>query len=336
MRKMGLIYAWLALFLILAGAAIYAELTYEPPAGDSMAMAESDDPVSAGMAEQGLVPEAMQVPMAPAPTTSPSTRQVMAPTESPPQPEPSVLTSAAVPPRVAFAGQRPADDGKPRIAIIMSEIGLARARSRHAIDTLPPAVTMAVMAYADNVSDWLKDARAAGHETLLALPMEPIDYPRFDPGPSPLLIELDDLENLDRFDKGIGRTSGFVGVLAHMGSRFLSDPARLRPILAAAQDRGLIFVDSRSGPDSAVGELASPLELHAAFNDRFIDEPPTRAQIDARLGELEAIAKRRGFAVGIATPYPVSIKHVRDWANGLAARGFTLVPVSAVAGVPAG
>jgi polysaccharide deacetylase 2 family uncharacterized protein YibQ len=326
MRKIGLNLAWIVLLVTMAGVAIYAELTYEPPALDGAAKAASDNPGDAGMAEPEPVTAASPPPMPPSTSSS----------QPPPRREPSALTAAAVPPRVAFAGQAPADDGMPRIAVILTEIGLARARSRHAIDTLPAGITMAVMAYADNVSNWLKDARIAGHETLLAMPMEPIDYPRFDPGPSPLLTELDDLENLDRFDKGIGRTSGYVGVLAHMGSRFLSDPARLRPILAATQDRGLIFVDSRSGPDSAVGELASPLELHAAFNDRFIDEPPTREKIDARLGELEAIAKRRGFAVGIATPYPVTIKHVRDWANGLAARGIMLVPVSAVAGVPAG
>ena len=110
--------------------------------------------------------------------------------------------------------QAPAGDGKPRMAIIMTESGFARARSCHAIDTLLPAITMAVMAYADNMSDWLKVARSAGHEMLLSMPMESIDYPHFYPGPNLLLIELDNLRSLDRFDKGIGRIAEYA-VLLH-------------------------------------------------------------------------------------------------------------------------
>ena len=41
-------------------------------------------------------------------------------------------------------------------------------------------------------------ARAAGHEVLLGLPMEPVDYPRQDPGPLTLLTSLEPKENVDR------------------------------------------------------------------------------------------------------------------------------------------
>jgi len=121
-----------------------------------------------------------------------------------------------------------------------------------------------------------------------------------------------------------------------MRSRFLSGPAQLRSTLAAAQDRGLFIVDNISGPDSAIAELAPTLHLHAAFNDQFINKPPTREQITARLAKLKTITHWRGYAVETVISYSMSIKISRNWVNELAARVFTLAPVGAVAGVPVG
>ena len=54
------------------------------------------------------------------------------------------------------------------------------------------------------------------------------------------------------------------------------------------------------------------------------------AAIDARLEELERIAKSTGTAVGMCYPYPVSIERVAHWAANLPPGDFVLSPVSAV------
>ena len=43
------------------------------------------------------------------------------------------------------------------------------------------------MPYAEGLQGWIDLARANGHEVLLEIPMEPIDYPDNDPGPYTLL-----------------------------------------------------------------------------------------------------------------------------------------------------
>lgn len=336
MRDRGLIIAWIALFGFLGLSALYAELTFyggrgglgggDVATGEAVQIdsgAKGSDTGAAlpgaGAGGPGVDQDGPAKPMQPP--------QLDAPDEG--------RNGRETPPaRVAFAGAQPPNDGRPRIAVLMSEIGLGRARSRQAIDRLPSPISFAIMAYAEDRASWVVAAREAGHEALLAVPMEPVDYPRVDPGPEPLLIDLDDTENLARFEKALRDAGGVVGVLGHMGGRFLADAERLRPILAATQDRGLIFVDGRSGADSAVAELAWDLELHVLLNDRFIDSEPSREEIDRRLVELEEIARRRGYAAGIATPYPVVIERLRSWAEGLDERGFVLAPVSAVARPP--
>ena len=67
-----------------------------------------------------------------------------------------------------------------------------------------------------------------------------------------------------------------------------------------------------------------------AVNDRFIDNEASAVAIDARLAELEKIARDNGSAVGIGFPYPVTLERVGAWATGLQARGLVMAPVSAV------
>lgn len=343
MHNRALTLAWVCVLLLFGGVILWAELSYDGLSGgaadsgtaasgtviepDTDATGSDRGAAIVGAEATGTGPagQAEAVIQAPAKPPATSTARTAQPT-----PTPTPATRPA-PPRVAFAAAKPVDDGRPRIAIVMGQIGIGNARSRHAIERLPSQITFAIAAYSDSAAAWIRDARANGHETLLAIPMEPIDYPRHDPGPKPLLIDLDDLENLSRLEKALSGLGGYVGLLSHMGSRFLANPDRLRPILAATADKGLIFLDSRSGPDSAVSALAPTVDLHVALNDRFIDDVPSRDAIDKRLGELEAIAERRGFAVGLATPYPVSIERLRAWAASLDERGFVLTPLTGVA-----
>ena len=53
--------------------------------------------------------------------------------------------------------------------------------------------------------------------------------------------------------------------------------------------------------------------------------------IDRALAKLEALARERGSAVGVASALPASIERVALWAKAVEGRGFVLVPISAVA-----
>ena len=46
----------------------------------------------------------------------------------------------------------------------------------------------------------------------MGLPLEPLDYPRQDPGPLTLLTSLDAGQNSDRLSKLMGEGTGYVGV----------------------------------------------------------------------------------------------------------------------------
>jgi len=219
---------------------------------------------------------------------------------------------------------------RPRIAIIISEMGMSTSATQTAIQNLPGAVTLSFNPYARDLQNWVAQSRAAGHEALLQLPMEPFGYPQNDPGPHSLLTSLTDRENLNRLEWMLGRFTGYSGVTNQMGSRFTASAEDIIPILDIIKSRGLLFMDGRTSAKSVAGQLAAGLSIPVAVNNRFLDHKADRDTIDQRLKELERIARFTGTAVGIGYPYPVTLERIAVWARSLNRKGFVLAPVSAV------
>jgi polysaccharide deacetylase 2 family uncharacterized protein YibQ len=228
---------------------------------------------------------------------------------------------------------RPFDDAdeRPRIAVVVIGLGWSAAATQTAIQQLPREVTLAFSPYSGNLGQWINLARAAGHETLLHLPMEPVNYPVHDPGPYALLTSLDSAENTDRLEWLLSRFTGYVGVTNHMGSRFTNSAGDLKPILESLKSRGLMFVDSRSSATSVATKVARDVGLPRAHNNRFVDHEASRQAIDRRLAEIEEIARSTGFAVAIGSPYPVTMERLAAWLPKLERKGIAIAPITAVA-----
>src|SRR3546814_10885137 len=131
---------------------------------------------------------------------------------------PHAWRARAVPP--------PAGAKSPFVAILIDDAGLDRKDTARAI-ALPGPITLSFMTYANELAAQSQAARAAGHELMLHMPMEPLDLPRNDPGPNALLMKLDSAEIQRRLDWDLARFDGYVGVNNHMGSRFTRDQDRM-------------------------------------------------------------------------------------------------------------
>ncbi len=299
------------------------------------------------VAQQLAPPE--PAPPEPAPEPAPAEAAAEAPAEAPAEervalaavPDPALVVQTPKGPLPVIAPdgrqawrvyRRPFDESRdrPRIAIVVAGMGLSRSATNVAIQQLPSSVSLAFAPYASDLEAWIEAARAAGHEVMLQLPMEPFDYPVNDPGPHTLLTSLSVEDNIDRLEWLLGRFTGYIGVTNYMGSRFTSSPDHVRPILSVLRERGLMFLDSRSSRNSVAGKIADDIGLPRALNNRFIDNVASRPAIDARLVDLERIALSTGYAIGIGFPYPVTIERVAAWAATLEGKDLLLTPVSAI------
>jgi polysaccharide deacetylase 2 family uncharacterized protein YibQ len=320
----------------------------EPPAPEPPEAAPEPEPPKAAPAPEP--PKADPQPPTEASPAPVASAAAPPPSSPPPAPPPFASASPPTPPQSAAVAPRPpsvreaaqpawirygrpfdANDRRPRIAVIISELGLSSAATTASIQTMPADISLAFSPYSDNLNQWIGLARAAGHEVLLNLPMEPINFPANDPGPRALLTNLSAQQNLERLDWVLGRIQGYVGVTNHMGSRFTTMQEAIKPVLSAINDRGLMFVDSRASTRSIAAKLASDIGLPRAINDRQIDQEASRPAIDGRLAEIERIARDTGSAVAMAQPYPVSLERLRAWLPTLEIKGLVLAPITAVA-----
>ena len=221
-------------------------------------------------------------------------------------------------------------DRKPRIAIIVTNLGLSATYTKAALKLLPEDITLSFSHVAPRLKSWIREARQKGHEVLMDIPMEPLGFPKNDPGRATLLTSSNEVENLNRLEHVMKKAGGYVGLLGTLGTKFMLHSETFLPILKTIKQRGLIYVDSRSTSRSLGPELASSIQLPRAFNDIFIDKEPSNQKIQGKLDELEKIALKKRFAVGIAQPFPLTIEILSQWAEKLKAKQISLAPITAV------
>ncbi|MEM8704303.1 MAG: divergent polysaccharide deacetylase family protein [Pseudomonadota bacterium] len=242
-------------------------------------------------------------------------------------------------PKVSDAGVRPLDaysrpvvrefTSIPKIAVILGGMGLSETGTQNAIDRLPADVTLALAPYGDDLDQWMQQARTKGHELLLQLPLEPFDFPDNDPGPHTLLVSLQPAEMLDRLAFLLTRATNYVGTIPDMGARFTSTKPSIQYLLEKLKSRGLMFVDNGTSSRSLSAETAGELRVPFSGVDVVLDEVPREDNIDAKLLQLESIARSRGVAVAAGSALPVTVRQLERWVRDLEQRGLQLVPVSA-------
>lgn len=219
--------------------------------------------------------------------------------------------------------------GRPMIAIVLDDVGVNRHGAQKAI-ALPGPLTLSFMTYARDLPQMTAKARAAGHELMLHVPMEPRSA-EMDPGPNVLREDIPRAELLQRLTWGLARFDGYVGINNHMGSRFTASPEGMALVMGELKARGLLFLDSLTAANSVAGSLAARAEVPYAVRDVFLDnEPDDLAAIHRQLAILEQRARERGYAVGIGHPHDGTVTALQEWIPQMQARGFTLVPVSAI------
>lgn len=222
------------------------------------------------------------------------------------------------------------NDKSPRVSIVIVGLGISQVVTDSVIRRLPSPITLAFESQSPTLGAWLTRARQDGHETLLSLPMEPLDFPKSDSGPNSLLTDLSQKDNLKRFLLSLKSGAGYIGITTTTGSGFVSNPEKISPILKETSKRGLLFLDLRLTPSSVTADLAKQFSVPTAVANLQIDKNPSPESISLMLNELESITKNSGKAVGFATPLPITISMLEKWIDTLPEKGIVLSPLSAV------
>lgn len=235
----------------------------------------------------------------------------------------------------AFRAHRPAarPTGGASVAIVIDDLGLNPARTDKVIALKGP-LTLSFLPYGGLVRPLARQAKAAGHEVMLHLPMEPLGNE--DPGPHALLVRQTPEQLLAQLDWALDRFDGYVGINNHMGSRFTENVDALRVVMEGLKGRHLFFLDSQTSQHSRAFEVALAAHIPALKRDVFIDHEIDPVKIAAQIAIFEDVARRTGSAIAIAHPHEETMAALAQWLETAEARGFKLVPASEILAIRAG
>jgi polysaccharide deacetylase 2 family uncharacterized protein YibQ len=218
----------------------------------------------------------------------------------------------------AFRPKSVSEAALPRIALIITGVGINASVSAKAIETLPPEITLGIAAPA-NAADLVKAARLKGFELLVQIPMEAMNARDTVETPFTLKTNLTTVDNLNRLANSLSKVPTAIGIINFAGDKFLKTDTALTPLYKELGKLGLLALDDNVGNDSLqTAKLAGAMGLKA-------DMRVENGSLDA----LEALAKKNGVAIGTLTLLPNTAESVRKWAIGLQARGVLLTPLTA-------
>jgi len=217
---------------------------------------------------------------------------------------------------------------KPKIVVIIDDMGMDRKHTKEAM-TLKAPVTFAWLPYATNIQPLVDEAKAAGHESIVHVPMEP-ESTSIDPGPTVLKTTMTPEQLKAMVDTNFSAFTGYVGFNNHMGSKMTQDADAMQQVMAEAAKRGILFVDSRTAPNSVADQTAAAMGVPHAVRDVFLDHFEDINSVRAALEKMEVKARQQGYAIGIGHPKANTLAALKEWIPTLEAKGFELAPVSAV------
>lgn len=145
----------------------------------------------------------------------------------------------------------------------------------------------------------------AGRELFIHLPMEPAT-------PTAMEERYMVMSGIDSaalgaiLDRVTTELPQAVGLNNHMGSRVTADEGLMTLLAGELKRRGLMFVDSRTGDNSIGYEVVSAEGVPALWRDVFLDNQRDSTAIVRQMNELVALARRRGWGLGIGHACPVT------------------------------
>ncbi len=226
-------------------------------------------------------------------------------------------------------------DTRPKLAVVLRDMGLSGPETLAAANGLPAEVTLGFSPYGDDTLKLMEKARAAGHETLLQLPLEVAANATQDPGPRSLSSKNTAAQNNENLLWNLSRAQAYTGVITDGGGKLVTTNDLLEALMKNIMSRGLLFIDDTKQAQSASPLLAEQLQAPWGRTALQLDSNLTTDAIDVAFGRALATARSDGRIIVTAANTPMMRTALVNWAARLKRENVALVPVSAIVTVGA-
>ena len=214
---------------------------------------------------------------------------------------------------------------QPVIAVVIDDMGVNVNRTRDIISLQAP-LTSSFLTYGPKLQQQMDEARAAGHEIMAHVPMEP--HKNLYTAPDGLTTGMSDEELKKNFRKMLKKFPDIKGINNHMGSKFTENTQKMSDIMEILQEHHLFFLDSKTTPKSVGKKTAAQYGVDYAHRHVFLDNDNNKAYILKQLAATERIARKNGYAVAIGHPKLQTYNALKEWLPTLQKKGIKIVHMS--------
>lgn len=212
------------------------------------------------------------------------------------------------------------------IAIIIDDMGNTKRDS--AAFALPTEVVFSILPLKVLSSVYSKKAAQQKREVMLHMPMESLAGKQL--GPGAITSDMQPGAIKETLMLALNSVPNAIGLNNHMGSKLTQLTQPMTITMMFLQQHDLFFVDSRTTRYTKAENIAIEQGVLATKRNVFLDHSVNPKSIDEQFERLIRLSKKYGFAVGIAHPYPQTVKYLKEALPTLHTRNIRLVTVSEI------
>ena len=177
------------------------------------------------------------------------------------------------------------DSGDPaRVALVLYGFGDDAAQA-DSFFALRAPFAVAVVPGTREGERTLDRARERQREVVLHLPLEPLNYPRINPGPGTLLVSWSQRRISSTVRRHLERAGAVTAVANHMGSLATQDMTMMTALYRELKRRRVAFLHMTPAPGAVCKSLAADLGVNYAEPDALVDR-------EARQDDARALEQR--------------------------------------------
>lgn len=208
------------------------------------------------------------------------------------------------------------------ISLIIDDLGNDEHMAEQALQ-LPGRIAYAILP--GTPFDQVIALRAAdeGKQVMLHVPMQ-AEHDRT-LGPNALTSDMSEADFKAVLQDALATVPHVAGLNNHMGSLLTQNPVAMRWVMQVLKQQQLFFVDSRTSVNTVAESIAKQSGVRAMRRDVFLDNSREPQDIARQYRRLLRLARRQGWATGIAHPYPETIAFLQQNLPQLAEHNVRLV-----------
>jgi polysaccharide deacetylase 2 family uncharacterized protein YibQ len=216
------------------------------------------------------------------------------------------------------------------ICIIVDDFGNSKGSLLTGFAKTNPAVCFAILPQTPYADDAMKIATQYRHESIIHVPMEPVNYPRENPGDNAIFIQQTAGEINRRLERFIRKLPDCIGISNHMGSLATAVEPPMQTVMQTLRKHNLMFVDSRTSGNSLAYKIAQKNLVPAFKRDIFLDEPDlTDANLDKKIAECVNLSQTKAYIIAIMHCHTDKhLSYLNSFITKAQQQGFELVPLS--------